>query len=106
MRELRQKREEVRTLSPRCGQRGNPGKCLIVFISQAQGSCRNILLEMFDRGSPWDGQHNGRPMQKPVQRYLRSARTVGLGDSVKHFARNLARSQWEPGDKRSPIAST
>src|SRR6267142_620443 len=59
---------------------------------------------MFDRGGPWDGQHNGRSPQEPGQRYLRGARTVSPRDSVKHLAGNLARSQWEPGNKGNFIA--
>src|SRR6266478_5123273 len=59
---------------------------------------------MFDRGSPWDGQHNGGSAQEPGQRYLRAARTVCLRDSVKHLAGNFARSQWEPGNKSNFIA--
>src|SRR5712664_3639143 len=61
---------------------------------------------MFDRGSPWDGQHNGGSPQEPGQRYLRGARTVCLRDSVEHLAGNFARSQWEPGNKSNSIALT
>jgi hypothetical protein len=59
---------------------------------------------MSDRGSAWDGQHNGRPAQEPGQRYLRGASTVCFCDSIQHFAGNLASSQWEPGNKGDFIA--
>src|ERR1700736_3831657 len=61
---------------------------------------------MFDRGSSWYGQHVGRSPQEPGKRYLRGARTVRLGDAVKHFASNSACSQWEPGNKGNSIALT
>src|SRR5882672_12079602 len=61
---------------------------------------------MFDRGSPWDGQHHGRSPQEPSQRYLCGARTVRLGNLVKHFAGNLACRQWEPGNKGNSVALT
>src|ERR1700680_1124474 len=61
---------------------------------------------MFDRGSPWDRQHDGSTPQKPGQRYLYGARTVRLRDSVKHFPGNPACSQRKPWDKRNSIALT
>src|SRR3989442_7341371 len=61
---------------------------------------------MFDRGSPWDGQHDGRSPQEPGKRYLRGARTMRLRDTVKHFAGNFACSQWEPRNKDNSIALT
>src|SRR5690242_13998238 len=61
---------------------------------------------MFDRGSTRDGQHNGRSPQEPGQRYLRRARTVGLGDTAKHFSGNSACSQWEPRNEGNSIALT
>ena len=61
---------------------------------------------MFDRGSPWDGQHHGRSPQEPSQRYLCGARTVCVGNLVQHAASNFARSQWEPGNKSNSIALT
>src|SRR5207302_368016 len=61
---------------------------------------------MFDRGSPWDGQHHGRSPQEPSQRYLWGARTVGLGNLVKHAAGNFACPQWEPGNKGNSMALT
>src|SRR5580704_16166450 len=103
---IRRTPEEAANSSPRCGQGGNPEKRLVVFVSQAQGSRRDVLLEMFDRGSPWDGQHNGGSMQQPGQRNLRWAGTVCPGDSVKHFAGNFTGSQREPGNKSNSIALT
>src|SRR6267143_7118118 len=61
---------------------------------------------MFDRGCSWNGQHDGRSLQEPGQRYLDGARTVRLRDSVKHFPGNLACSQWEPGDKSNSTTLT
>src|SRR6266849_8299312 len=61
---------------------------------------------MFDRGSPWDGQHSGRSPQEPSQRYLCGARLMRLRDSVQHVARNFASSQWEPRDKGNSVALT
>ncbi len=61
---------------------------------------------MFDRGSPWDGQHNRRSPQQPSQRYLRGARSVCLRDSVQHLAGNFASSQWEPGNKGNSSSVT
>src|SRR6266481_6736539 len=85
-------------------QLGNTQKLFVFFVSYAQGSRRNVLLEMFDRGSPWDGQHDGRSPQEPGQRYLCGTRTVCLRDSVEHLAGNFGRSQWEPGNKSNFIA--
>src|ERR1700675_2329092 len=61
---------------------------------------------MFDRGSPGDGQHHGRSIEEPRQRYLRGAGTLCFGDSVKHFAGNLACSQWIPRNKSNPVTLT
>src|SRR6266849_706671 len=61
---------------------------------------------MLNRGSPWDGQHDGRSPQEPSQRYLCGARTVCLGNLVKHVAGNFACPQWEPGNKGNSIALT
>src|SRR4029077_15223537 len=61
---------------------------------------------MFDRGSPWDGQHNWGSPQEPGQRYLRGAGTVCLRDSIEHLAGNFACPQWEPWNKSNFIALT
>src|SRR6266851_8363434 len=61
---------------------------------------------MLDRGSPWDGQHDGGSPQEPGQRYLCGTRTAGLGNLVQHVASNFARSQGEPGNEDSSIALT
>jgi len=66
-----------------------PRKLFVLFISKAQGSRRDVLLEMLDRGSPWDGQHDGGSPQEPGQRYLCRARVMCLRDSVEHLAGNL-----------------
>src|ERR1700730_3556700 len=93
-------------LSSRSHQLGDAGNPLVFFFSEAQRSRRDILLEMFGRGCPWDGQHLGRSSQEPRQRYLGRTRTVRLRDSVQHFPGNLACSQWEPGDKGNSIMLT
>src|SRR5882762_5606180 len=59
---------------------------------------------MFDRGSPWDGDHNRGSSQEPGQSYLRGAGTVCLCDSTEHLAGHFARSQWEPWNKSNFIA--
>src|SRR6266446_1492539 len=59
---------------------------------------------MFDRGSPWVGQHNWGSPQEPGQRYLRGARTVCLRDSIEHLAGDFARPQWKPRDESIFIA--
>src|SRR5690242_12436716 len=61
---------------------------------------------MFDRGSSWNGQNIGRPMQEPGERYLCVARTVCLGDSVKHLAGDFTSSQREPRYKGNSAAFT
>src|SRR5256885_11249914 len=61
---------------------------------------------MFYRGRSGNGQHDGRPLQKPGQGYLRAARTVRLRDLVQHFAGNPAGCEWEPGDKSNSITLT
>src|SRR6267154_3804655 len=61
---------------------------------------------MFDRGSSWNGQNTGRPMQEPCERYLCGARAVCQGDSVKHLAGDLTGSQWEPRYKNNSVAFT
>src|SRR5882724_7021914 len=94
------------TPSSRCGQRGNSGKFSVVFVSQAQRSRRDILPEVLDRGSPRDGHHYGRSPQKPSQCYLCGARTVCLGNLVKHFAGNFTCSEWIPRNKSNSIALT
>src|ERR1700694_5008308 len=93
-------------LLPRSHQLGNPGKVFVFFFRQAHGSRRNVLLEMFDRGSTWDRQHDGRSPQEPSQRYLHGAGMASLRGLVKGVAANLARSQWEPRNKGNSIAVT
>src|SRR6266446_10230499 len=61
---------------------------------------------MLDRGSPWDGQHDGGSLQEPGQRYLCRARVMCLRDPVQHVAGNFACSQWEPRNKSNSIALT
>src|ERR1700720_2853387 len=61
---------------------------------------------MFDRRGPWDRQHYRRSLQKPTQRYLGWTCTVGFGNSAQHFARDLASSQGEPGNKAEPMLLT
>src|SRR5260221_2115049 len=90
--------------SARCYELWDFEKPSVLFISQAQGSSRDVLLEMSDRGSPRDGQHHGRSPQEPSQRYLRGARTVRLGNLVKHLACNFPGPEWEPGNKGNSIA--
>ena len=61
---------------------------------------------MFDRRSPWDGQHDGGSPQEPGQRYLRGACAVCLSNLVQHVASNFACPQGEPRNKGNPIALT
>src|SRR6266478_381204 len=61
---------------------------------------------MFDRGSPWDGQHHGRSPQEPSQRYLCGTRTECLGNLVQHVAGNFPCPKWEPGNKGNSVALT
>src|SRR4029077_11369238 len=61
---------------------------------------------MFDRGSPWDGQHNGRPAQEPGKCNLRWAGIVCLRDSIEHLTSNLACPEWGPGDKKNCMPLT
>src|SRR5580704_5428783 len=71
-----------------------------------QGSCCNVLLQMFNRGSPWDRQHDAGSPQQPSERYLGGARTVSLCDSAKNFSSNFACSQWEPRNKGNSVVLT
>src|SRR5216684_83453 len=84
----------------------NPRKIFVFFLRQKQGSGRDILLEMLDRGSPWDGQHDGGSPQEPRQRYLCRTRTVRLRNLAQHFASIFTCSQREPRNKRNSIALT
>src|ERR1700686_3856631 len=61
---------------------------------------------MLDRGSPWDGQRNGRSPQQPSECYLGGARTVSLRDAAENFSRDFACPQWEPRNKSNPVALT
>src|SRR6266576_3422440 len=61
---------------------------------------------MRDRGSPWDGQHDGRSPEQPGERYLCGACMMCLRDSVQHLAGNSASSQWKPGNEGNSIALT
>src|SRR5260370_27811427 len=61
---------------------------------------------MLDRGSSWDGQHDGGSPQDPGQRYLCRTRAVCLGNLVQYFARNFTCSQREPRNEGNSIALT
>src|ERR1700745_2189730 len=94
------------TPSRRCDSLRNSGKYLVVFLSQAQRSSRNILLKMLDRGSPWNGQRDAGSPQEPSERYLSGARTMSLRDAVKSVPGNFTCSQREPRNKSNFISFT
>src|ERR1700757_1996868 len=61
---------------------------------------------MFNRRCSWNGQHDRRPLQQPGQRNLSGARTVRFRNAVQYFPRNLAGSEWEPGNKSDSVVLT
>src|SRR5438477_12806586 len=59
---------------------------------------------MFDRGSPWDGQHDRRSPQQPRECDLCGARIVSFCNPVQNFSRNFTGSEWEPGNEGDPVS--
>jgi len=77
---LRQKREEVRTLSRDAASRGNPGKCLIVFFARRREAAATSARRCFDREVPGMGS-NKETDAKPSQRLSCVGLAVCLGYS-------------------------
>src|SRR5713226_856333 len=92
------------TASSRHRKLGNRRKFFVLLFSQVKRSCRDVLLEMFNRRRPWDWQHDWRTLQEPGKRDLRGTCTARIRDGAKHFAGNFAGSQRIPGDKSDSIA--